>query len=1100
MTALPVPPDEAARLSALNELSILGSLPNAKFDALVQTASLVCGTPISLISLVGEHKQWIKAQVGFEGIAETAREISFCAHAILGDDLFEVQDARADDRFADNPLVTGAPDICFYAGAPLILSDGHRIGTLCVIDNEPRCLDDKQRTIMRSLAKVAACALENWSIARKKAEIEQVLARKQHRLENLVEATNVGTWEWNLATGEMEVSERYAGIFGWTLNELTPFSANAAFAAMHLEDLATWRENIDAAPDGRTRSYDHEFRAWHRNGHVIWIRGQGTVVLRAQDGSPEWVFGTLEDITQRKAQEAALSKSQAFLDETGRLAGVGGWELDLATEQVAWSTETFRIHGADPGFTPTLGGALAFYAPEGRAPLEAAIARAVAGEGGWDLEAPLIQANGKRAWVRSVGSAIFADGRPVRLIGAVKDVTKEVAQRQALLAANERLVLASETAGIGIWEWDPVIGVIVWDDRMHSLYGRERTTGTLSVEEWLQTIHPDDRARAGDAARVAVEGRQPYDVAFRVVRGDGTIRHLHAMARSYGDAQGKIVRMVGVNWDITDAHVMEAERTEREHELRVLNGELERTARHLAKARDAADRASRAKSRFLAGMSHELRTPLNGILGYAQLLRLEGGLSETQAGRVDAMLDAGTHLLDMISSVLELSEIETEHVELHPIEVDLAKIAMASLDLVRPRADAKGLRLTCSADIDAPKSLVTDRMRLRQIILNLLGNAVKFTESGRVELRLRTMQAALRFEIADTGPGIRPDEHARLFQDFERLQSDVAGSVEGAGLGLALSSRLAALLGGRMGHDDNPGGGSIFWLELPLNFFAASPAAPKPPPLPAAAPAALEGAASRLRVLVVDDVAMNRDIACSFLRVANHDTVCAATGVEAVQAVLSHEIDVVLMDVQMPEVDGLEATRRIRQLSGPAGHVPIIGLTAQAFAEQVVACTQAGMDEHLAKPYTPKALCEAVLRAAALRPHRRHRQDAAAKPSASADHPVRDAASVERMMEYLTPALIDTYLNGIAERCTCVLSALGSPETPGQPNPQLADTVHTLAGSAGMLGYARLAHSGVAVERSLRSGEPAAGLVADLVAAIEVTLSEIRSRPVLERV
>ena len=251
-------------------------------------------------------------------------------------------------------------------------------------------------------------------------------------------------------------------------------------------------------------------------------------------------------------------------------------------------------------------------------------------------------------------------------------------------------------------------------------------------------------------------------------------------------------------------------------------------------------------------------------------------------------------------------------------------------------------------------------------MINLLGNAVKFTATGSVELRLRPAArgAALRIEIADTGPGISTEQRQRLFQDFERLDTALHSSVEGAGLGLALSARLAALMGGRLGHEDNPGGGSVFWLELPLH----PPAAPiDPAPAKAMAGTVADGP---LRVLVVDDVAMNRDIAAAFLRSAGPCGHLRRRRGRGDCLGYEHRFDVVLMDVRMPEMDGLEATRRIRMLADPRGQVPIVALTAQAFAEQIAECRNAGMDSHVGKPFDPKMLIDAVEHAAAARPRR----------------------------------------------------------------------------------------------------------------------------------
>ena len=400
-----------------------------------------------------------------------------------------------------------------------------------------------------------------------------------------------------------------------------------------------------------------------------------------------------------------------------------------------------------------------------------------------------------------------------------------------------------------------------------------------------------------------------------------------------------------------------------ERELEGSSATLARLAERLQQSLDQAERASRAKSRFLAGMSHEMRTPLNGILGYAELLRIEGGLDAGQLARLQAMQDACTHLLETIRTVLDLSEIETEQVTLHLCEVDLRQLMRTCLDIVRPLAANKRLTLHVSIPADSPVYVRTDATRLRQVLLNLLGNAVKFTDHGGVELRLciRGSGTGLRFEVADTGPGITPEQRPLLFQEFGRLGNAATRRVEGAGLGLSLSARLATLIGGRLYYEHNPAGGSLFCLDLPT---PASVLQTLPALAVTAPPEGLQPALQRpLRLLVVDDLDMNREIAAAFLRTAGHDVTCVDGGAEAVVAATASDFDVILMDVSMPGVDGLQATRRIRTIAGARGQVPIVALTAQAFTEQVQKCRAAGMDSHLSKPFTPAALLTSVSRA-----------------------------------------------------------------------------------------------------------------------------------------
>jgi CheY-like chemotaxis protein len=360
-----------------------------------------------------------------------------------------------------------------------------------------------------------------------------------------------------------------------------------------------------------------------------------------------------------------------------------------------------------------------------------------------------------------------------------------------------------------------------------------------------------------------------------------------------------------------------------------------------------------------------LRTPLNGIMGYARLLQMEGGLNAAQSVRVEAMLGAGGHLLEIINCVLDLSQIEAGRLEIHAADMELRTTAAACLDLVRPLAEAKRLALRLVAAPEVPRHVIVDPTRLRQVLLNLLGNAIKFTSHGSVNLRLLTVAdgTRLRLEVADTGPGIPIERREQLFQEFRRLDTEATSKVEGAGLDLALCRQLASLMGGCLGHEDNPGGGSVFVLELPLHSITSHlPAGARPSDMADVEPA-LEPAAT-LHVLVVDDALMNRDVASAFLRAAGHKVTCVEGGAEAVAAVAITNFDVVLMDVRMPEMDGLEATRRIRALEGARARVPIVALTAQAFAEQIVECRKAGMNSHLAKPFVPDTLLAVVVRAA----------------------------------------------------------------------------------------------------------------------------------------
>ena len=420
------------------------------------------------------------------------------------------------------------------------------------------------------------------------------------------------------------------------------------------------------------------------------------------------------------------------------------------------------------------------------------------------------------------------------------------------------------------------------------------------------------------------------------------------------------------------------------------------TEAELRAAKEAAERADQAKTRFVTMVTHELRTPLNGILGYAQLLRFEGGLTAGQNARVGAMMQAGPHLFGMVERVLDFASIESGRVTLHPVSLSVRDLTEACIASVGPLADERGLSLHLVCSHDAPKRIVADPARLRQVLLNLLGNAVKFTTAGWVELRVLSGDSSgmLRIEVADTGPGIKEADRNRLFQDFERL--DVPNSVEGTDLGLAIAARFVGLMGGAIVHRANPSGGSIFWLEVPRNETA--------PPVASGAVSLAPPPSGRC-VLLVDDIAMNRDVIGAFLRNAGHEVRLADNGEDGVRLASEQSFDVILMDVRMPEMDGLEATRRIRALPAPNGEVPILALTARLIPEQVVECQAAGMDGHVAKPVDHAMLIQAVADAIARYPSGWTTEYAAPSPAGpeAVSPPRPDRALADQMRDIPPP-------------------------------------------------------------------------------------------------
>ena len=378
-------------------------------------------------------------------------------------------------------------------------------------------------------------------------------------------------------------------------------------------------------------------------------------------------------------------------------------------------------------------------------------------------------------------------------------------------------------------------------------------------------------------------------------------------------------------------------------------------------AQAKAQAASQAKSDFLATISHEIRTPLNSILGFAALVRDDPALSTESRRRLDLVERAGRSLAEIVNDLLDFAKVEAGRLDLRLEPVSPAALLRDAVAIVTPAAQAKGLplsvRVETTGDGDETASLALDETRLRQVLLNLLANALKFTAEGGVDARLTIGPARgqLRFEVTDTGIGIAPDVQARLFQRFSQADSSISRGYGGAGLGLAISKALVTQMGGAIGVDSALGEGSRFWVEL-------SAQAVIPPAVAPLAPAPQE-TTQPARVLLVDDHPMNRELGHALLTLAGCEVTTANDGAQAVELAGIEDFDLILMDVHMPGMDGLAAARAIRALPQPHGAVPIVALTADVLPEQIARCRAAGMDDHVAKPIRREELTAAVSRA-----------------------------------------------------------------------------------------------------------------------------------------
>jgi len=506
---------------------------------------------------------------------------------------------------------------------------------------------------------------------------------------------------------------------------------------------------------------------------------------------------------------------------------------------------------------------------------------------------------------------------------------------------------------------------------------------------------------------------------------------------------------------------------------------LKRAMEELASARDNARAAGEAKSQFLARMSHELRTPLNSVLGFAQVLLRDPGLTPEQRDQVNILHEAGRHLLELVNSLLDLSKIEAGKLDLHLRHIALRPLLEACAGLLAPEVERKGLTFTLEIAPGTAEAVDADATRVRQMLLNLLSNAVKFTPAGgRVVLRAAPLPApadGIRIEVQDTGPGVPAEKRHLLFEDFSQL-FPVTGEGAGTGLGLAISARLAEAMGGRIGCDSEARAGALFWVELPLKAVPL-PVVPEAPP----AASLTEGGLGRsLRVLVADDVAANRMVARAMLVAAGHRVDSAADGAEALAAVARETYDVVLMDLQMPVMDGLEATRRIRALDGGRASVPILAVTASALPEQVQACREAGMDGHLAKPIDRESLLAAVTSLA----DGGTLAEATRQPVSEVRQPLLDQAALLHLAADIGPTA-DMVIGEFVDELRLGHETLSAPGIV-EDLPRLRHAGHRLLGAARTLGARRLGEAAEAMQADIHAGRnpaPALKLVIEIANA-----------------
>ena len=688
-----------------------------------------------------------------------------------------------------------------------------------------------------------------------------------------------------------------------------------------------------------------------------------------------------------------------------------------------------------------------------------------------------------------------------------------MARTGQLLESEERFRLAMAATNDGLWDWDLPTGRVNYSPGYARMLGYQPEELRPHFDTWLNLMHPEDRDATLARQQNRLNHPGHFEMEFRLRAKDGHYIWILSRGKTVThDDSGNPVRIVGTHVDLTERKNAELALRESENRYRHLSDTLEQQVNERTRELTA---ALAAKSQFLANMSHEIRTPMNAVLGLAQLLEREP-LTPGQAAQVRHIREAGDALLLIINDILDLSKIEAGQFTLEQTGFNLTTVLERLENLFRFTIAEKGLHFTVRREGDIPEGLVGDAHRLGQVLTNLCGNAVKFTERGQIEvvvlpLAVTDTQARLRFEVRDTGIGITAATLANLFQAFTQADESITRRFGGTGLGLTISKRLVELMQGDISAVSTPGQGSTFWIEVPF-ARAATGSFADPPARRGGSPNPPRGQRlAGLRVLVVDDIAMNRLLVEQALRQEGATTRTAGDGQAALELLKAQPrgFDVVLMDIQMPVMDGITATRAIRADAILAG-VPVIAFTAGVLGEERAAALAAGMNDFLAKPVdldtmtgllasygniealpaSPPAFTEypqeTVTVTIETTTHARHEATARLEDMPGVNlGPVLELLGGDReLLGQLLSEFIGEF-EGLPEEADAAMQA-GETEA-------LTRRMHTLKGTAANLGLMGLAELAAAAEQTLKQHQPAADALAALRASLAEHLPALRA-------
>lgn len=820
-------------------------------------------------------------------------------------------------------------------------------------------------------ALLARCVLRNVT---GQMQLQDALGASERRLQALVVQSPVGVFLTDANGSCTFLNEKACELLGMSFVRASGFGWKDA---IHPDDRIAvaedWRRAVVAEA-----LFQREFRYLRPNGSIVWVMGRAAPLRDTSGGVLEYV-GTITDVTRLKETEEAYRESDRRFRTMADTAPV------LICKQDAEGATTFlnrrwlefrgRTEVEEYGE-----GWLEGVHDEDRERVAREFDTGRLEPREFSLQFRLKRHDGVYRWVlQTAVPRRLADGTFVGYIGSCIDVTDQKEVEERIRLSEERYAIALRGSSDTLFDWDLTTGQIYQSAQMAETLGYDPQETASNLDWFLDALYPPDREGVWQAVQDHLERDVPFDVEYRMRTKAGALRWFRSRGRAVRNEAAAAVRLAGSTIDVTVErehreavlrHASETEKARRQIERQAET--LSRQAEELNEANEKVRAASRSKDAFLANMSHEIRTPLNVVLGMTDLV-LETEMTDDQRELLRNVRTSGEHLLTLIDDVLDFSKIEAGKLRLDSVDFSIVECVRQSVQMFASSAGQKGLELQTVIADDVPETVRGDSHRIRQILLNLIGNAIKFTAQGSVSTTVKLCPAngespthRLHFTIADTGTGISEAQLLTIFQPFEQGDGSRTRQFGGTGLGLSIVRRLVEMMNGRTWVESQPQQGSRFHFEIELAAANATTLTPSPVavaedavqagPLPVGLPT--------LRVLVAEDNAMNQNLIVRILKTAGHDVTVVSDGAAAVSAVARSSFDLLLMDMQMPVVGGIEATGLIRDAErrSQRRRTPIVALTANAMRGDREACLNAGMDGYVPKPIRREVLFDEMER------------------------------------------------------------------------------------------------------------------------------------------